>query len=92
MSAPETGSTLQLPEHLDAVAVARLYREWSPRAATLARIDFGQVRTLDSTAVALVHALGAEAVRLGGTAPPLVGVPAHYGQLCLAHRIDGGRN
>jgi len=79
---------LRLPARVDATVAAALYREWAPRAATLAAIDFAQVTTIDSAGVALVRALGAQAQRAGASSPRLESVPARYAELCLAHRLE----
>lgn len=63
-----------LPAVLDAAAVAAAFRT-APRGATL---DFAAVRELDSSAVALVRALGAQASS----------VPERYRHLLAAHRLE----
>lgn len=83
----EAGEILALPPRLDADAAARLYRDWSARAAALSRLDFSAVQELDSAGVALVQALR-DAARAGGREIELHAVPPRYAQLCQAHRIE----
>lgn len=90
MSTAEAGATLALPARVDAVVVAALWRDWAPRAAGLAAIDFGAVQAIESSGVALVRALAARAVAAGGAPPRLRSLPPRYRQLCLAHRIPVG--
>lgn len=65
---------MALPAVLDAAAVAAAFRAGPPGAV----LDFAAVRELDSSAVALVRALRAEAVN----------VPARYRALLAAHRLE----
>lgn len=89
MPAADAGEVLALPPRLDADAAARLYREWAPRAASLARLDFAAVQQLDSAGVALVQALQ-DAARQRGREIELRALPARFEQLCLAHRLALG--
>ena len=68
-----TEAAVALPARLDAAAVAAVFRAAKPGAA----LDFAAVRELDSSAVALVQALRAEARN----------VPERYRQLLEAHRL-----
>ncbi len=86
--ATELDHVLRLPARVDATVAAALYRDWAPRAATLVAIDFAQVTAIDSTGVALVRALGAQARRAGASSPRLDSVTARYTELCLAHRLE----
>jgi ABC-type transporter Mla MlaB component len=88
--AADAGATLALPARVDAVAVAALWRDWAPRAAALAAIDFGAVQAIESSGVALVRALTARALAAGAAPPRLLALPPRYRQLCLAHRIPVG--
>jgi anti-anti-sigma regulatory factor len=90
VSAAEPDATLVLPPRVDASAAAALHRAWSPRAATLAAIDFAAVTSLDSAGVALVRALAAQARARRGAPPRLLSPPPRYAQLCLAHRLEAG--
>ncbi len=77
--------TLMLPDCVDAAASVRLWRELGARAP--ATIDFGAVREIDSSGLALV----AELARRGaghGSRVALANVPERFVQLCAAHRID----
>lgn len=89
MPAASTDQVLRLPARVDAAVAAALYREWAPRVAALAAIDFAQVTAIDSAGVALVRALHAQSLRAGATPPRLEQVPARYSKLCLAHRLEG---
>lgn len=88
----EAGEVLRLPARVDAGTAAVLWREWSPRAARIATIDFAAVTAIDSAGVALVRSLGALARRAGAASPELRATPPRYRQLCLAHRIEPGSN
>lgn len=68
-----TETALALPERLDAAAVAAAFRAAAPGAV----LDFAAVRAMDSSAVALVRALQAQARN----------VPERYRQLLEAHRL-----
>jgi hypothetical protein len=64
---------LALPKRLDAAAVAAAFRAARPGAV----LDFAAVRELDSSAVALVRALRAQARN----------VPERFSRLMEAHRV-----
>jgi ABC-type transporter Mla MlaB component len=70
---PTEPGTLVLPATLDGAAVVAAFRAAKPGAV----LDFSAVRELDSSAVALVRALRAEARN----------VPERYRQLMEAHRM-----
>lgn len=70
---PTDAAVVALPERLDAAAVAAVFRAAKPGVA----LDFAAVRELDSSAVALVSALRAEARN----------TPERYRQLLEAHRL-----
>ncbi|MFA5683936.1 MAG: STAS domain-containing protein [Lysobacteraceae bacterium] len=82
--------TLRLSGALDAAGAAAAWPQLAARARHAARIDLSEVTGIDSSGVALVRCLR-ELVRAAtGTAPPVVGMPARYAQICLAHRLDAG--
>jgi ABC-type transporter Mla MlaB component len=88
----EAGEVLRLPDRVDAGTAGALWREWSPRAARIAAIDFAAVSAIDSAGVALVRSLAELARRAGAASPELRATPPRYRQLCLAHRIEPGTN
>ncbi len=87
MSSIDASAVLTLPARLDAAAVAAIYREWAPRARSLAAIDLAAVQAIDSSGVALVRALRKLAQAGGGALPALRGAPQRYAELCAAHRL-----
>jgi phospholipid transport system transporter-binding protein len=86
--ASEAG-TLRLSGVLEADQVAELWPTLQRRTAALERIDLSAVTDLDSSGVALVRHLIAAATAAGGR-PALVGAPARYAQIGLAHRLEAG--
>jgi len=84
---PPSEATLALPPRVDAAVAAALYREWQPRAGSLAVIDLSAVASIDSAGVALVRQLREEAAAARGRPPLLHNPPPGYLQVCRAHRL-----
>ncbi len=77
---------------LDTATAARWWQALRGPAAdgALARIDLSSVTEIDSSGVALLQCLSALAEAAGRPAPEVVGAPAHYAQILLAHRVEAG--
>jgi len=90
MSAAESGRVLRPQGDIDADRVPALFREF-PDSGPVAAIDLSAVGNIDSAGVALVRLWQKRSAR-HGVVTELRGAPAHYHQLCQAHRVGDEGN